>query len=156
MQTFLPLPDYVESMRHLDKLRLGNQIWREGITLIRGGWPNHPASKMWDGHKYHLGIYLLAGIQVLEERGKYYPEIQKKILDEMEKFIDTGAPKWLGNPEFHASHRSNLLRKVKLAQEKARLSKKDKHIKDARYMKEWYDQFNWSEPNDLPYIWPKP
>jgi hypothetical protein len=78
MQTFLPHPDYFESMRCLDKSRLGNQVWREGITLIRGGWPNHPASKMWRGHEYHLGLYLLAGVEALKERGKDYPEIRKK------------------------------------------------------------------------------
>ena len=50
----------------------------------------------------------------------------------MKKYNDTGAPKWLGNKKFHASHRSNLLRKDR----------------------EWYSQFGWTEPDDLPYIWP--
>lgn len=39
---------------------------------------------------------------------------------------------WLGNEAFHASHRSNLLRKDP----------------------EHYKQFNWTEPNNLPYVWP--
>ena len=117
----------------LDKSRLGNQVWREGITLIRGGWPNHPASKMWRGHEYHLGLYLLAGLKVLRERsGKDYIEIEQKIRTEMKKFRNTGKPKWVGNERFHASHRSNLLRKDK----------------------EWYSQFGWNEPDDLPYVWP--
>lgn len=133
MQTFLPIPDYLKSMRCLDKSRLGNQVWREGMTLIRGGWPNHPASKMWRGHEYHLGLYLLAGITVLAERGKLYTEIKSKILNEMEKFENTGPTKWFGDEQFHASHRSNLLRKDPV----------------------WYGQFKWSEPSDLPYIWPK-
>ena len=97
MQTFLPIPDYLKSMRCLDKSRLGNQVWREGMTLIRGGWPNHPANKMWKGHEYHLGLYLLAGIEVLKERGKYYEKIHNNILMEMSKHIDTGAPPWFGN-----------------------------------------------------------
>ena len=120
-------------MRCLDKSRLGNQVWREGMTLIRGGWPNHPANKMWKGHEYHLGLYLLAGIEVLKERGKYYEKIHNNILMEMSKHIDTGAPPWFGNDKFHASHRSNLIRKNPV----------------------WYGQFGWAEPTDLPYIWPK-
>jgi len=133
MQTFLPLPTYYESMKCLDKSRLGNQVWREGLTLLRGKWPNHPASRMWRGHEYHLGLYLLAGCDVLHKRtGKCYPEIREKIRVEMAKHKNTGPPPWLGNDEFHASHRSNLLRKDPT----------------------WYGQFNWPQPPDLPYIWP--
>jgi len=132
MQTFLPHPDYLTSMRCLDRSRLGNQVWREGLTLIRGGWPNHPASKMWTNHRYHLGLYLLAGIRVLSERGKHYLETEAKIRAEMVKYPDTGPPNWLGDEEFHASHRSNLLRKLP----------------------EYYRAFGWTEPDNLPYIWP--
>jgi len=42
-------------------------------------------------------------------------------------------PAWLGTDTFHASHRSNLLRK------------------DPDY----YGQWGWTEPSDLPYIWPQ-
>jgi hypothetical protein len=154
MQTFLPLSDYTQSMRVLDKYRLGNQVWREGITLIRGGWPHHPANKMWKGHEYHLGLYLLAGCNVLAERGKNYPEICEKIIHEMVKFKDTGATKWLGDEKFHASHRSNLLRKVRLATEKAMETGKEKDWIVADYIAEWYSQFNWSESDNLPYVWP--
>ena len=42
-------------------------------------------------------------------------------------------PQWLGNLEFHASHRSNLLRKDPV----------------------WYGQFGWVEDAGLPYVWPK-
>lgn len=135
MQTFLPLPDYYESMRCLDKSRLGNQVWREGLTLIRGGWPNHPASKMWRGYEYHLGLYLLAGIKALIlQRGKRYTEIEDKIRQEMKKHRNSGPPYWLGDDKFHASHRSNLIRK------------------DPAY----YRAFGWKEPDDLPYVWPLP
>ena len=139
MQTFLAYPDYYKSMQCLDKSRLGNQVWREGLTLIRGGWPNHPASKMWRGHFYHLGLYLLEGIKVLAERGKDYPEVRAKIELEMSKHPDTGAPTWFGNEAFHASHRAALLYKLP----------------------EWYSQFGWTEQPDslnekgkLNYVWP--
>ena len=91
-------------------------------------------NKMWLGHEYHLGLYLLAGWQVLLERGKEYVELRKRIETEMAKHSDTGAPSWLGNEAFHASHRSNLLRKNPT----------------------WFSQFGWAEPPDLPYIWPTP
>lgn len=139
MQTFLPLPDYLQSMRCLDKSRLGNQVWREGMTLIRGGWPNHPASKMWRGYEYHLGLYLLAGINALKERGKYYINIHKNILVEMAKHTNTGVPPWLGDEKIHTSHRRALLYKNR----------------------DWYSQFGWLEKPDIPnekgklnYYWP--
>lgn len=113
-------------MKCLDKSRLGNQVWREGITLIRGGWKWHPANKMWRGHEYHLGLYLLAGITVLCERGKYYAEVKRKIVAEMEKFPDTGQPPWMGDDRLHSSHRAALLAKNF----------------------EWYKQFGWTEKPD--------
>ena len=132
MQTFLPYPSYIESMRCLDKARLGNQVYREGITLLRGKWANHPASKMWRGHEYDLGKYLLAGLRALSERGRDYPHHVEEINMHMDRFRDTGPPLWLGDPAFHASHRSNLLRKNP----------------------DWYGQFGWNEPHDLEYVWP--
>ena len=41
-------------------------------------------------------------------------------------------PKWMGDETFHASHRSNLL-------------KKDP---------EFYGKFGWTEATDLDYLWP--
>jgi hypothetical protein len=41
-------------------------------------------------------------------------------------------PKWFGDDRFHASHRSNLLRK------------------DLQH----YSQFNWEESPDMDYFWP--
>lgn len=132
MQTFLPYPDYHKALNTLDPSRLGNQIYRECVTLFRGGWPNHPASKMWAGFKYSLGLYGLAGLKVLESRGKYYPKWFKYFEDELRDLDNTGNPPWLGYEPFHSSHRSNLLRKNKL----------------------WYSQFGWSEPDNLSYVWP--
>lgn len=134
MQTFLPYSDYRESMRTLDPSRLGNQVYREGITLIRGGWTNHPASRMWRGHHYHLALYLIAGLDELAYRGRVYLECRSELYDFLDKLPDTGPPSWLGDPAFHASHRSNLLRKDPI----------------------WYGKFGWTEPNDLPYVWPIP
>jgi hypothetical protein len=133
MQTFLPYPTYTDSVACLDSTRLGNQVYNEGIILIRGGWSHHPASKMWQGYEHHLALYLLAGIKELSKRGLEYPETHKEILQHLDAFPNTGPPHWLGNVDFHASHRSNLLRK------------------NFRY----YSQIGWTEPPNLPYIWPK-
>ena len=136
MQTFLPLPDYFESFMTLDRSRLGNQVYREGITLIGGGWPNHPASRMWRGYQYQLACYLAAGVDAMEARGWYRQGTIEKWRGFFEQFRKTltpcDIPLWLGLEEFHASHRSNLLRKNS----------------------EWYGQFGWKESTDLPYIWP--
>ena len=132
MQTFLPYPNYYESMTSLDPKRLGNQVYREALTLARGGWRNHPASRMWRGHEHSLCDYALAGLEVLTERGRYYPTHQDTFIALKHSLPDTGAPPWLGNPRLHESHQSNLLRK------------------DPGH----YGQFGWSVPHDLPYWWP--
>ena len=132
MQTFLPYPNYYESMNSLDPKRLGNQVYREALTLARGGWRNHPASRMWRGHEHSLCDYALAGLEVLAERGRYYPTHQDTFIALKRSLPNTGAPPWLGNPRLHESHQSNLLRK------------------DPGH----YGQFGWRVPHDLPYWWP--
>lgn len=133
MQVFLPFPDFQESVRCLDPSRLGNQIYREALTLIRGGWPNHPVSKMWANHKRALAKYALYGLEELTRRGRHYPHHIQTFTDYYNEFEDTGLPDFVGDEDFHASHRSNLLRK------------------DFEY----YSQFGWTEPVDLPYVWKK-
>jgi len=132
MQTFMPYPDFRKSLESLDPSRLGNQIYRECLTLARGGWKNHPASKMWQGYEYALCEYALVGLEVLKERGKDYPHHRETFLKIQSQHEDTGLPPWVGYEPLHASHRSNLLRK--------------KH--------DYYSQFGWTEPLDLEYIWP--
>jgi hypothetical protein len=136
MQTFLAYPEYIGSMMVLDKHRLGNQVYREGKTLATGGWPNHPASKMWRGHENSLCDYLLAGVYAMSIRGWHKPEVVERwrtyFMELRETFPDTGPPFWVGDPAFHAAHRSNLLRKNP----------------------DWYAQFGWTEPDDLEYVWP--
>lgn len=131
MQTFLPYPDYAESARVLDDRRLGNQFYNEGIVLLKGKWPNHPASKMWRGHEWHLGIYLLACATELRRRGRMYPKWELVTLQLM---LDKPheVPPWLGREDVHSSHRANLLRK------------------DPK----WYGQFGWTEEPAEGYVWP--
>lgn len=125
------------SARCLDNRRLGKQRVEtlqilNALTNPSYGWQNHPAVKMWRGHNAHLVIYGLAICGEWKRRG-FNDATGAKIADFMPDGIEGLAPpRWLGNAEFHASHRSNLLRK----------------------MPEHYSQFHWVEGPDLPYVWP--
>lgn len=132
MQTFLPYPNYYRSLECLDGRRLRNQVFREGKTLINGGWPHHPASKMWRGHYHDLALYCLEGLRVLRMRGVAYQEWERYYRVLREVFPDNGPPPWLGDERLHSSHRANLLRKDP----------------------EWYGQFGWTEKPATGYWWP--
>ena len=130
MQTFLPLPSFEASARILDYRRLGKQRI-EARQLLRAihdehnGWHRHPAVRMWREYTAALTEY---GNVIIHEwcRRGYVNNLD---------FISNGPvilPYWLGDERLHASHRSNLLRK------------------DAEY----YGQFGWTEPPNLPYFWP--
>ncbi len=131
MNTFLPYPDFAESARCLDSRRLGKQRV-EAMQILRAianptyGWQHHPAINMWRGNEQALALYMNAMITEWVQR-RYKNNIP---LNDVEGNVKM--PPWLGNSKFHASHRSNLLRK------------------DPAY----YGQFHWEEPPDLPYIWP--
>ncbi len=131
MQTFLPYPDFKKSLQILDYRRLGKQRV-EAYQIIRtirygGGWQNHPAVKMWRGHINALKLYYNLSLEEWISRG---------YKNQMEKLPIHGRityPPWFGNTNFHAAHRSNLLRK------------------DPAY----YEILHWQEKPDLPYLWGK-
>ena len=134
MQTFLPYSDYQLSADVLDMRRLGKQRV-EALQLLRGHWPNHPASKMWRNHKESLALY---GVTICERwiSFGYKDTCLQKILDEV-PYLDLEKdpiehPSWLGDPDFHLSHQSNLLRKNF----------------------QFYSRFFRGVSDDLPYIWP--
>ncbi len=132
MNTFLPYSDFRESVRCLDYRRLGKQRVeaKQILNALSGktkGWRRHPATRMWEGYTTALTLYMNLCIREWVRRG-YKNNMP-------EEYVDNGSlvyPSWLGDAEFHASHRSNLLRKDK----------------------EWYGQFGWEESPDLPYVWP--
>lgn len=139
MQTFLPYPDFAKSAQVLDNRRLGKQRV-ECLQILKAlndstyGWQNHPAVKMWCGYKRQLLDYGLAICKEWKQRGFNDTCASKMIMlvDNVEELTDLVGPTWLGDKSFHASHRSNLLRKDP----------------------QWYGQFGWTEPDNLPYIWP--
>jgi len=129
MQTFLPYPDFRRSLRILDFRRLGKQRL-EASQLIRAitggvGWSRHPAARMWSGYLNALKLYYNLAIEEWVRRG--YRNRMKKMIIEGEIVL----PPWVGDEAFHASHRSNLLRKDPV----------------------YYGQFGWQEPPTLPYVW---
>lgn len=130
MQTFLPYSDFHSSARVLDNKRLGKQRV-EVLQLVRGQWKNHPAAKMWRGYEIALIWYGQLICMEWQRRG-FKDTCLEKISKERDRFESNGYPPWLGDNAFHASHRSNLLRKNP----------------------EHYSQY-FNDPNDLPYIWPE-
>ena len=138
MQTFLPYKDFKKTAQVLDDKRLFKQLVeaRQIINLITTGktksgrkyrgFLNHPAKFMWEGYSDALKEY--ANEMLIEARRR------KKVKTSMRK-LSVGqitCPKWLGNKNFHSSHKSALLKK------------------DYSY----YKQFKWKEKPKIDYIWP--
>lgn len=139
MQTFLPYASFEQTAQCLDRQRLGKQrieclqILQVLSDNSKIGWRNHPAVKMWKNSEIALSRYGQAICVEWKLRG-YKDSCQEKIekLSLLFNSDSINGPSWLGTESFHSSHRSNLLRK--------------------NY--DWYKQFNWKEPTDLPYVWP--
>ena len=154
MQTFLPYPSLAESARVLDDRRLGKQRVEAKQILIALGvpvgehdgnpqsrWRHHPAVRMWRGFERCLAHYAMGVCQEWKSRG-YRDSLEEQFIDASRWIVSTfhdispssvcGTPSFVGDDEFHASHRSNLLRKFP----------------------EHYSQFGWIETPGLPYVWP--
>lgn len=154
MQTFLPLPSFADSARCLDNRRLGKQRVEAKQILIALGvpvgqhdgnpssrWRHHPAVRAWYGFERALAHYAIAVCDEWRGRG-FQDTLTQQFVDASEwirlTYSDIAPssvsmlPGWLGKEAFHASHRSNLLRKLP----------------------EYYSRFGWSESSDLPYVWP--
>ena len=142
MQTFLPFSDYKKSAEVLDQKRLGKQrvenLQIMAALILNKGWVNHPATKMWKGYEYSFLHYqeeicrewhLVRGFEDTCLRITTEIFWDAPWLSEGDVAVE---PWWLGDPEFHRSHQSNLIRK----------------------MPEHYAQIFPGVPNNLPYVWP--
>lgn len=147
MQTFLPYSDFKKSLKCLDYRRLGKQRveafqllcangdeWalaertrRTGKTNAPKGWRNHPAAIMWRGYNDALREYYNNCIDEWVKRGYNNTMVKTPTSSAIEY------PYWLGDKNFHASHRSNLLRKNP----------------------GFYSSYGWLERPDIEYVWPK-
>ncbi len=121
MQTFLPYPDFRQSAAALDTARLGKQRV-EALQTLRAlvipgyGWQTHPAVRMWMGHVPALTLYGLAMVDEWAKRG--HPDNTRANITEFAPqaahpdYVEKIAmPWWLGDADFHLSHRSKLARK---------------------------------------------
>ncbi|MEV7197030.1 MSMEG_6728 family protein [Streptomyces sp. NPDC093510] len=149
MQTFLPYSDFTRSAAVLDRARLGKQRV-EALQVLRGltvpgyGWRHHPAVRMWTGYEEALVRYGLDVCAVWVAEGRTDTCATTLVTDytrhrpgasvrEQSQLADDGElPPWLGDPAFHRSHRSALVRKAP----------------------EVYSPLFPDVPDDLPYLWP--
>jgi len=115
------------------------------LTVPDYGWRHHPAALMWRGHLEALAAYGLAIVDEWVRRGHADTCAAtiaadaaaagiSHIRDQSDLAAARGLPTWLGDPDFHRSHRSNLLRK------------------DPQH----YGPLFPDVPDDLPYVWPSP
>lgn len=153
MQTFLPFPNFAVSAYFLDRQRLGKQrieaymATHYLVTAIEDGWGQHPVVAMWRGHLPALSLYLSIVDREWRRRGYESKMIEPFDADyrrddafyaarHLPEYADHSTivfPQWLGDPAFHAAHRSQLLAKSP----------------------EWYGRLGWTEkPGALPYVWP--
>ena len=116
MQTFLPYEGFARSAAVLDQPRLGKQRV-ETLQLLRAlvipdyGWQNHPATAMWRGYVPALAQYGLAMTDEWIARG--HSDTVRGQIEEFAPGSGAGVelPEWLGDEDFHISHRSNLISK---------------------------------------------
>ncbi|MFE0451720.1 MSMEG_6728 family protein [Streptomyces sp. NPDC058914] len=149
MQTFLPYPDFVASAAVLDPRRLGKQRVEtlqvlRGLTVAGYGWRHHPAVRMWSGYEEALVRYGLEVCAVWTASGRadtcaaslvtgFGRERPGDGVRTQGQLAAAGElPPWLGDPAFHLSHRSALVRK------------------DPAFYAPLFPDV----PADLPYVWP--
>lgn len=144
MQTFMPHRDMMISIRCLDKRRLNKQKL-EALQILEillgakdgGSYKNHPAVLQYIGYEGYLAIYGWACCKICNERGiKDRANISEKFIHYICQLTLKGKsfskPPYIGNEDYHSSHRAALL------------------AKDPT----WYSQFKWSEVPVINYYWP--
>jgi hypothetical protein len=157
MQTFLPYENLIDSLNCLDYRRLGKQRLetREiiGINLIKlypnkyntenlssvinekrlKNHINHPCVKMWEKHLNILCTYGTLNCYIWIKKG--YKDNQLPVfnkLSQLKEVINSKKyPLFLGNENFHSSHRAALLYK--------------------NY--EFYSKYGWGEKPIINYKW---
>lgn len=102
-------------------------------------WYSHPACRMWRGRVDSLKLYFNTMlVQVLKVGSHVVTAFKCYDLTDYDgdrfQWPNPSPPTWLGHEDFHAAHRSNLLRKLPT----------------------FYGQYGWTEANDLEYVWPSP
>jgi hypothetical protein len=141
MQVFLPYPDFKQSAESLDMKRLGKQRV-ECLQLLNSikkinnnepikGWKNHPCRKLWHNYSNALVVYGQVICTEWKRRG-YKDTCFEKISSHYDYSKPYIEPSFIGNDDFHRSHRSMLIQK----------------------QPEFYRSKFTGTPENLEYIWP--
>ena len=137
MQTFLPFANFAASAKILDSKRLGKQRVeaKQIFEALRKGpgapWYNHPAVQQWKGYEEILKSYYNAMLKEWISRGFENTMEFLKIAPTTDVYP---LPWWLGNENFHRSHRARLIFK-----------------NPAHYLRHWPEDEGY---NDSRYWWP--
>lgn len=125
MQTFLPFPTALQSASVIDNKRLVAQV-KEAAQILQilvnparynnaPGYLHHPIVDMWRGHERALALY---GQTFAKEYESRFKKTHKAWPFFCETFTTHGSPDgnfvippWIGDEEFHKSHRRALLSK---------------------------------------------
>lgn len=119
MLTFLPMIGFFKSLRELDDARLGKQR-QDALNILKAlltagkprGATATPNIQMWSGFEYTLAVFGMSACSVWQverrNRDKLAFEIHA-LVDSVPK--DLLEPPWLGDLNFHRSHRSYLINK---------------------------------------------
>lgn len=139
MNTYLTDSNFAVSAEQLDTKRLNRQR-ADVVTILKAcvepepsDGKEHSAIKMWRGSEQVLIKYGAAICLEWIARGNT-DTLLPKILSFSKKFEPVQEPpEWLGDPTFHASHRSYLL----------------------RLLPSWYSELFPGQRDDLPVVWPR-
>ena len=143
MQTFVPEISFANSVRVLDRQRLGKQRVEtlqimKALAGLSKGWTNHPATRMWRGYEDALVMYQMCTVREWKARG-YKDTCWEKTLDVYKTHFGylpepqhVCYPHWLGDNRVHDSHKSALV------------------FKDPM----WYNQFYPDVVGEYNYYWP--
>lgn len=183
MQTFLPFASFVQSLKVLDGSRLrkqqteAEQILKVLNNPTAKGWANHPAVLQWKGYEKALELYIYCSSEECKIRGfkgraTTYPALlvlpswlgkeeihsshRSRLL--FKGRVDAAAitlkshlkvrsiNTWLvenGFPVKNVFKSEDILRLECIIKSEG-----------LELQKNYYAQFNWSEPDNIPYVWP--
>lgn len=139
MQTYLPFPDFAESLACLDDKRLNRQRSdvRQILDACKEAPPEdgkeHGAIAQWRGNELELINFGVRACLEWKIRGN--PDATTQIILGYRKYF-TGhdeLPEWFGNPSVHLAHQSMLLRLA------------------PSHFREYFPD----APDDLPMVWPR-
>lgn len=170
MQTFLPYPDFVQSLTSLDYRRLGKQRVEafQIINIIEKikenpeqkiAWMNHPARFMWDKHLDALKCYYNLSVLIWLSRG--YNNSMKlmdlKLPQMSDRFTQMSEVRLSlsdisGGVEMMSAAERFIAKPAFIGDECFHRSHQSNLI---RKQPEFYGPLFPGVPDDLPYIWPR-